>query len=320
MDNKKLIQLYLENVEKMFGYVNMEAYIDRRLEIWKKYCQKKTKKESIEIFLTLLGENYGKKTIYLGVYLALEENDMRYLHNALSSAVVWGQLTILSGGVDHSLYAWNILPYLFCANRFHDIKSIFPKANGFSKNGLKSACCIINLVMYLYYQEPVWKQYVTEEGKSFLQAKRTAEEKMVVQGLLALVEKNWESFSLALNHLCKAHRRVKGFGENAFTRAISFFAFGLYSFARYLYKEEISNVMLPKNEFLFEDFRSYQESNDYRIGQPFCVFKEPLLLLNDFERIDLPIMHLSEDKKRILDIEGYQREVIERIQALRNSE
>lgn len=45
-----------------------------------------------------------------------------------------------------------------------------------------------------------------------------------------------------------------------------FFAFGLYSFARYLYKEEISNVMLPKNEFLFEDFRSYQESNDYRIG------------------------------------------------------
>ena len=25
MDNKKLIQLYLENVEKMFGYANMEA-------------------------------------------------------------------------------------------------------------------------------------------------------------------------------------------------------------------------------------------------------------------------------------------------------
>ncbi len=42
--------------------------------------------------------------------------------------------------------------------------------------------------------------------------------------------------------------------------------------------------------------------------------------MNDFERIDLPIMHLSEDKKRILDIGGYQREVIERIQALRNSE
>ena len=50
-----------------------------------------------------------------------------------------------------------------------------------------------------------------------------------------------------------------------------------------------------------------------RLGQPFCVFKEPLLLLNDFERIDLPIMHLSEDKKRTLDIKGYQREVIERI-------
>ena len=28
-----------------------------------------------------------------------------------------------------------------------------------------------------------------------------------------------------------------------------FFAFGLYNFARYLYREEVKNITLPQNEF-----------------------------------------------------------------------
>lgn len=35
---------------------------------------------------------------------------------------------------DHSIHAWNILPHIFCANRFRDIEKIFPKENGLSKN------------------------------------------------------------------------------------------------------------------------------------------------------------------------------------------
>lgn len=315
MDKKELIKLYLQNVDKMFGYISMDAYIDRRLKIWNEYCQNKTLEENIKIYLALLDENRGRKTIYLGMYLALKENDMRYLNNALNSAVTWGQLTMLSGGVDHSLYTWNVLPYLFCANRFRDIEKIFPKENGLSKNGLKSSCSIANLVMYLYYQEPTWKQSIVDESKKVLQTKCTQEEKAVVHGLLALVEKNWKQFSLELDNLCKAHRKSKGYGENPFTRKISFFAFGLYNFARYLYKEEVENIALPQNEVLFENFRIYQENNDYQIGQVFYVFEEPLLLLNDFEKIDLPIMYLKVGT-RLLDIENYRQEVTRKIQAL----
>ena len=56
--------------------------------------------------------------------------------------------------------------------------------------------------MYLYYQEPMWKQYVIDESKEFLQNKHTAEEKAVINGFLALIEKNWEKFSLELANLC----------------------------------------------------------------------------------------------------------------------
>lgn len=174
--------------------------------------------------------------------------------------------------------------------------------------------------MYLYYQEPMWKQYVIDESKEFLQNKHTAEEKAVINGFLALIEKNSEKFSLELANLCKAHRKSKDYGENPFTRKISFFAFGLYNFARYLYREEVKNITLPQNEFLFEDFRIYQESTSCQIGQPFCIFEEPLLLLNDFEKIDLPIMYLTAGKKRVLDIENYRQEVVKKIQALHSNQ
>ena len=192
MEKKELIKLYLQNVDKMFGYANMNAYIDERLKKYTKYCQSKKPEEQIIIWLKLLHKNFGKKIVYLGSYLALQEKDMSYLNNAFNSAVTWGQLTITNSGCDHSIHAWNILPHIFCANRFRDIEKIFPKENGLSKNGLKSACSITNLVMYLYYQEPMWKQYVIDESKEFLQNKHTAEEKAVINGFLALIEKNWE--------------------------------------------------------------------------------------------------------------------------------
>ncbi len=32
MDKKELIKLYLQNVDKMFGYANMDAYIDELIK------------------------------------------------------------------------------------------------------------------------------------------------------------------------------------------------------------------------------------------------------------------------------------------------
>ena len=40
MDKKELIKLYLQNVDKMFGYANMDAYIDERLKKYMKYLSK----------------------------------------------------------------------------------------------------------------------------------------------------------------------------------------------------------------------------------------------------------------------------------------
>ena len=63
MEKKELIKLYLQNVDKMFGYANMNAYIDERLKKYTKYCQSKKPEEQIIIWLKLLHENFGKTAV-----------------------------------------------------------------------------------------------------------------------------------------------------------------------------------------------------------------------------------------------------------------
>lgn len=128
MEKKELIKLYLQNVDKMFGYANMNAYIDERLKKYTKYCQSKKPEEQIIIWLKLLHENFGKKIVYLGSYLALQEKDMSYLNNAFNSAVTWGQLTITNSGCDHSIHARKIFYHIYSVQTaFVTLKKYFQK-------------------------------------------------------------------------------------------------------------------------------------------------------------------------------------------------
>lgn len=142
MEKKELIKLYLQNVDKMFGYANMNAYIDERLKKYTKYCQSKKPEEQIIIWLKLLHKNFGKKIVYLGSYLALQEKDMSYLNNAFNSAVTWGQLTITNSGCDHSIHAWNILPHIFCANRFRDIEKMIDVGKYSFRDKISGVMCM----------------------------------------------------------------------------------------------------------------------------------------------------------------------------------
>lgn len=74
-----------------------------------------------------------------------------------------------SGGCDHSLYAWTVLPLVLSARRFDDIEKMLPIQNGLSENGLASSVCIVNLVMLLFYREPAWEKPVLVSAKKVLQ-------------------------------------------------------------------------------------------------------------------------------------------------------
>ena len=196
------------------------------------------------------------------------------------------------------------------------LKKIFPKENRLSKNGLKSACSITNLVMYLYYQEPTWKQSVIEESKVFLQGKHTSEEMAVISSFLALVEKDWEKFSLELANLCKAHRKSKIMAKIHLQEKFPCSHLDCITLQGACIKKRSKISYFLKMNFYSRILEFTKKVTIIRRDKRFVFFEEPLLLLNDFEKIDLPTMRLTVGRKRTLDIENYRQEVIEKVQAL----
>ena len=305
----KLVKLYCELQDEGHYYRSLNSFKKEQVKRGG-YCADAPTEDQVEMWLRLLGGD-GYNLVYLGAMLALQKDDMRYLDDALYTATSMMQFASMSSGYDHCIYAWNLLPVLLSANRFDDIKRIFPKENGLSKNGMRVLKLITNLVMYLYYGEEEWRAEAVDEGRSFSK-KAPIEQRAVVDGLLSLVDKDLDRFAVELDNICKGKRRARGYGDNKFTGRFPFFALGLYNFARRLYGEEVENISLPDDAGALIELHEYQKANDYATGKNIADFKESVPLLDVLINIELPPMYLVYDKRYgYTDIDRYKSDVTE---------
>lgn len=304
--NEELIEIYLENADKEYWYKSFDEYIKDLEKIYNKYCVNKSKEEQIIMSIKILGT---KPLLSLGIMLSLKEKNMELLNNVLYTCATIMQLSQSSSGYDHCIFAWNLLPILFSANKIKDIEKIFPKKSGLSNNGYVVNRAITNLVMYLYYKEEVWKEQVLQDGYKVLKTGKNLEEKAVVACLISLVEKDFERFRFELSNIYKGRRQSKL--ENVFMKQFSFLALGLYNFAYYLYKEEIEKFSMLEEDNLILDLHLYQKSIGFKSGGSFIEFKEPIELFNDIINVDIPAMPIYIEKgKKYTDIQKYQEEIV----------
>ncbi len=301
-EKDKLVGIYHEIRDKNYYYFDLDSF--KREQIGRNIGFFNEPEEyQIKMWLRLLG-GVDYNLLYLGAMLALQEDDMRYLDDALYTATTLEQLSMISTD-------WDLLSVLLSANRFDDIERLFPKENVQSKIG---GGWLINLVMYLYYGEEAWRAEAVDTGKRYSESKTTIEGKAVVNCLLSLVDKDFDRFSVELDNICKGKRRSNEFGENKFTKQFPFFALGLYNFARFLYGEEVEKIALPNDAGALIELHEYQKANGYATGKVLVDFKNSLPLLDALLNIELPTIHLKYDKKGkgYIDIDRYKSEITER--------
>ncbi len=301
-EKDKLVGIYHEIRDKNYYYFDLDSF--KREQIGRNIGFFNEPEEyQIKMWLRLLG-GVDYNLLYLGAMLALQEDDMRYLDDALYTATTLEQLSMISTD-------WDLLSVLLSANRFDDIERLFPKENVQSKIG---GGWLINLVMYLYYGEEAWRAEAVDTGRRYSESKTTIEGKAVVNCLLSLVDKDFDRFSVELDNICKGKRRSNEFGENKFTKQFPFFALGLYNFARFLYGEEVEKIALPNDAGALIELHEYQKANGYATGKVLVDFKNSLPLLDALLNIELPTIHLKYDKKGkgYIDIDRYKSEITER--------
>ena len=309
----KLIKLFDENFEESSKYYSIENYIAYQKDIYNRFYQDLSEDEQVRRYV---GEITQHDFVYLGLIESLRNNDYKYLDNALYTYVSMSMRYECVGRsqYDHCIAGWNLTPIVLASNRFKDIEKIYPKEIGLSKNGMNFLIIATNLIMYLYYKEEAWKEQIVKETEKYLTKKDSLEFKSIVSALYALVNKDFEQFSLELSNICKGRKRTQLYGENKFSKEFSFYSLGLYNFANFLYPNEIEKVILPENENFMIDYHNHQKENNYRVGEQFIIFEEPLTLLNKVINVDVPPVSLVKiGRKSETEREEHTKEIIRRI-------
>ena len=249
---------------------------------------------------------------------ALRTNDYRYLDRSLNTYVKLSMLSVLQCGVDHCISANKRIPYLFTLKRFKDIEKVYPKECGLSKGSYWTNIAT-NIIMYLYYKEDAWKEEVFAKVEKYLKKKDPLEYQSIVKALLALVHKDFESFSLELSNICKGRKKSKQFGENQFSKSVSFFSLGLYNFAKYLYPVEVNQITLPTDDNFLMDYLLYQQDVSTLDDGYILQFNEKLHVLKTAFKVDAPNISLMKNGRTCeVDYLTYHDKLVKRIMVLNN--
>lgn len=313
---KELLKIYFDiaNIEYetyRYFYKSIKDYQLDTENTFVKYINKYENEERIRVCLRMLRDT--KKIVYLGMMESLKNDDYSYLDRALNTYYKLSLLCVRESSADHCISSWNIAPITFVLKRFNDIKKVFPKECGLSTRKVWGGITT-NLIMYLYYHEESWKEKVLSDANKFLNTQKPLEYQSIVRALLALINKDFEQFSLELSNICKGRKRTKEYGENKFTKEFSFYSLGLYYFAEYLYPDEVDTITLPDDNNFLTNYLKYRQNNQYIADSYIIEFTEPLKLLEKMFSVDTPAISLTKNGRNYdIDYKAFNDELVKRI-------
>ncbi len=306
-DRERYIKLYKSTDEFQF---ELEKMFDTHINV------QATQDKQIDVCLKLLPLKAQTQIVHLGYMEAIRSNDYSYLNKALNTYSKLKMIVILQTSSDHCYFSLDQVPYLFVLKKFDLLEKIYPKDCGLSKAKIWGGI-VTNLIMYLYYREESWKEQALNDADKYLSRKSPLEYHTIAEALVALVNKDFEQFSLSLNDICKGRKKSKEFGENKFSRSVSFYSLGLYNFAQYLYPDESNKITLPDDDAFLTDYHLYQESHDSLDDGYIINFNEKLSLLKAMFEVDTPCISLTKNNGRLaVDYISYNDAVIKKIKAL----
>lgn len=312
-DIKALLEAYREEVQSGVYWESREAYLDRCRSVYEKYCAGKTIEEQVSAWLALL-----KNPLLLGIYESFSTGNMALLNNALAQGARHSQNgAVYASGVDHSLYAFRVLPELLAANLFERVPLLLPETLGLSSNGYITGIPIINLFMALWYERADYAKTARTQAEKCLQHKRNIMHMGVIRYLLALLDKDCDAASKQLAVICQGCRRSGDFGATKFTRGFSVQAHGWYNLSHYVYGGALEGrVKMPEESNFSKELALWQREHGYTPGGMYIDYPAPMEIITTILNAEPPATTLRElpnSRKLCIDADAFKERMVQNI-------
>lgn len=270
-----------------------------------------SKEKQIEVALLWMRDGHS----LMKYYNAFKLQDMQLLNNVLFETAQLMQIcNISSTGTDHGFYGMKITPNLLAANMMERVKLVLPEENGLGNYSF-AGTHIANLLMTIIYKDFQFKERALELSERELSKKVPEYIKCWIKCMRAIVMKDCEQFNEQLVAFCKAYMKCKEFGMNGFNRRFCVEAHGLYNLAIWAYDGELKeNIVIPQVSNFCQELALFQMKGDYSIGKIVHIYPESLDICNKIMCCDPPKMFLvGEGKKRVIDVNRFAQDVIDKI-------
>ncbi|EGU46439.1 hypothetical protein VII00023_03288 [Vibrio ichthyoenteri ATCC 700023] len=228
-------------------------------------------------------------------YLAFQQRDCQLLNNALyqSSRRQLLSSAITGSGTDHSIF-YHALVTAFACNDFAVFSSFFPKQLPFTKYPFYNSPAM-NLIKVIYYREVEQESPVLDKAQKFLNKKSPVLDKAVIQYLIALLQRDADMASQALELACvgwQKSRLIDRLGK-CFADQVH----GLYYFARFIVPDFFARLTRPNHRCFCAEFDDWQIANHYPKGELFYHYPAPMAGINNIFAAQIPDVSLIEYKK-----------------------
>ena len=244
-------------------------------------------------------------------YVAFNNRDMNYLNDVLfETAHLFQMGNILSPNCDYGFYGLRITPNLLAANMMDRIRFLLPQEAGISKGYF--GACIANLLLAIMYDNSEIKRDAMNIAMKELQKKNPDYCKLHVECMIAVLNRDYDTFNVKINEYCKSYKKAREFGFNAFNKRFCIEAHGLYNLARYAFDGAMKDkIKMPVAENFCQELALWQDEHDNVVGKAYHIYPESLDFYNRLMIAEPVQMHLCKSgKKSCIDTNRFLEEII----------
>lgn len=314
---EKDYQDYIEEYKKLdkstgsevywFSFDDEIAYLRERMKVIAASNQPADKKVSVAIKTMQL-----ERRMLMNYYKAFSDRNIEFLNDVLfENAHLLQMRQISDPGCDHGVFGMRVSTNLLAANLFEDVKKLLPFENGIAKYS-PIGTSIANLLMAVLYDNREFTKEAVDFAKKALGKKAAQYDKLHVECMLAIVEKDYEAFNEKLELYCKAFKKNNDFFLIQLGKRFVIEAHGLYNLAKWAYAGEMKEkIVIPVADNFCQELARYQDENNHVPGKIRHVYPEDLDFYNQLMVANPVKMHLvSRGKKLFVDTDRYLAEMI----------
>lgn len=215
-----------------------------------------------------------------GFYEAVQKKEWQSVNDYIYQEMCYWLVPGDDGGsgYDHCFYFHQAVKAFACGAE-HVLKNIYPYELGLTENGYAFYVAGSNLVIAKYYQDEKMLRQALTTAEKFTKSRASKWERLAIQFLLNIINKDFEAANIDLLNVCKGYSRIEKTLQCI--KDICIPAHGLYCIAKsWLTEEEFTKIELPVHKAFIKEYAEWRVSTPSFLLKPYMVYPEEMDIYN----------------------------------------